>query len=602
MRTLVFLLSFILFLVGCNEANPVAEVRQNNPSVDSAEQLNKLFNAERRNNFELATTYAQNGLDLSLKIGYQKGIADGFQNMGFVHYYRNDLPEALAAYLSSLQLMELLNDSAGIAECSYVIGKIHRSHGNYEKALEYSFHALEIQQALENPGGTSSVLNGIGNIYVLKKEYDSALYYYSQRMKLERMRGDSGGVASVLTDIGNVQTAKGNLQLGLTYHELAIAKLEEMNPDSSNWYLLKFKSGVLIDMAQCYMKLGWFNDAIAAARESLALTAFTNARKEKRNVYKMLAAIYKEMDRHDVESEFLEKYIALNDSLLNEEGIKQIANADAKYEAEKKEKELAVLGIEKANLALEVQQSEERTKLIFIGIGIFILLGGISGWMFYNRNRIRQQQEQFRAVIEGEENERKRIAMELHDGLGQLLSAARLNVSGLEENVAKEDDETLKTSLSLIDDACQEVRSISHNLMPAALIRLGLVAALRELAAKISQSGQVKVIFDHQDFTLKLSNNEEIGLYRIIQEVVNNALKYAAANTITIKIKNLGGEAFAEIRDDGIGMNMDQADSSTGIGWKNIRSRVQLLEGKLDIHSAPGKGTSVEIRINSLLQ
>jgi signal transduction histidine kinase len=597
-----FFLVLLSILVGCRAPAPIEQPVTHDEFIDSATELNQLFISQRRNNLEQAMIYAQNELAISLPIGYRKGIAEGFQNTGFVHYYRNDLPEALDAYLMSLQHMEALKDSSGIAECSYVLGKIHREQGNYSKALEYSFRALEIRKAKKDVGGTSSVLNGIGNIYIAKKNYDSALIYFSQRMTLERMRGDSAGVASVYTDIGNVLTEKGNAEEGLASHLKALEKLEGMNKDSSVWYLLKFKSGVLIDLANSYLILQQYEPAISASKESLSLAVTTNARKEKRNAYKMLADIYRAMNNKQEEAVYLEYYVGLNDSLLNEESIKQVANADAKYESEKKKREIASLNEENALLDLERQRAEENKKMILIGVAAFLLLGGIIGWIVYSRNRLKQQQEQFRAVIEGEENERKRIAMELHDGLGQLLSAARLNVSGLEDNVAKEDDEVVRTSLSLIDDACQEVRSISHNLMPAALIRLGLVAALRELAAKTSQAGRVHVTVDHEKLAVKPANDEEIALYRIIQEVMNNALKHAAANTINVKLMSIGGEVIVTISDDGAGMNLQQIESSSGIGWKNIRSRVQLLQGKLDIRSAPGKGTTVEIRINCTLQ
>lgn len=602
MKKTAFFLAILSVLVACSDPAPVEKVVSQDQFIDSAKRLNQLFISERKNNLGQAAVYAQNELAISLPIGYEKGIAEGYQNTGFVHYYHNNFPEALDAYLAALKIVEALNDSTAIAECSYVLGKIHREQGNYSKALEYSFRALKIRKAQKDIGGTSSVLNGIGNIYSAKKNYDSALIYFSQRMTLERMRGDSAGVASAYTDIGNVLTEKGNPKEGLASHLKALEKLEGMNKDSSVWYLLKFKAGVLIDLANSYLILEQYEPAIRATKESLALSVTTNSRKEKRNAYKMLADIYRAMNNKQDEAAYLEDYVGLNDSLLSEETIKQVANADAKYESEKKKREIASLNEENALLDLQRQRAEENKKMILIGVTAFLVLGAIAGWIVYSRNRLRQQQEQFRAVIEGEEKERKRIAMELHDGLGQLLSAARLNVSGLEDSVAKEDDETLKTSLSLLDDACQEVRSISHNLMPAALIRLGLVAALRELAAKTAQAGRVNVTVDHEQLMVQPANDEEIALYRIIQEVMNNALKHASAKNITVKLSSIGGEVIATIVDDGAGMDLQEIENSTGIGWKNIRSRVQLLEGKLDIRSTPGKGTTVEIRINCTLQ
>ena len=595
LRYLLLLLPAFV-LVRCGDPAPAASDEPRDARIDSAVKYDSLFMREKKNDLDLASEYADKVLAYSTDAGYQQGIANGHAYTGFVQYYRGDYPKALETYMLALGEYEAIKDSAGLARTSYFIGKIHRMMHSYDEALRYAKRACELDQKLNRHTELSSDLNGLGNIYAGMGLYDSAFRYFAQRITLEEQYGDSAGVASALGDMAAAYTAKGDAAKGLEYHLKALKKLEPVKIDSSTWYLLKFKAGLLNDMAGDYFLLGDYGQSIKTAEEGLAIVKQINARKEKRLAYKTLAELHGLTGREDLQMQYMELYIALNDSLLNEEGQKRIAEAEVKYRVAQDRAKIAQLDADNAKMELEVQSEKDQKIMILIGSLAFAILVGAGGLLIYARNRMRYKEQQFRAMIEGEESERRRIAMELHDGLGQLLSSARLNVSGLEESVKKEDDAILKNSLSLIDDACTEVRSISHNLMPSALIKLGLVPALRELATKTSQSGKIAVTVSAEQFTAQLNNAEEIALYRIIQETVNNALKYSRAAGITITLRG-GTEVSAVVHDNGIGLPKESSGQGYGIGWRNIRSRVELLRGKLDVHSAPGDGTTVTITI-----
>lgn len=595
MRYLLPLL-FACCLVGCDEPAPVSEDEPRNPLIDSAEKYSQLFRSTRKTDLPSAALYAEYALSYSTKAEYKQGIADGYANMGYVEYYHGNYPGALEYYMSALSRYDTLRDSSGIANSCYFIGKIHRNMMNYEQALDYANRGLALHRNLQQPKETSSDLNGLGNIYAAMGKYDSALSFFQQRIVLEEQQGDSAGVASALADLAAAYTANGDAERGLQYHLAALKKLESAMGDSTEWYLKKFRAGVLNDMAGDYFLLGDYGLAIKTAEEGLAIAASVNARKEKRLAYTRLAELHGLTGREDLQMQYMEKYIALNDSLLNEEGQARIAEAEVKYHVAEQKAEIARLDADNSVMQLEVERKEAQNTFIIICAVAGAFLFAAVGLLIYARNRMRYKEQQFRAMIDGEEAERRRIAMELHDGLGQLLSSARLNVAGLEESVKKEDDAILKNSLSLIDEACTEVRTVSHNLMPSALIKLGLVPALRELAAKISQSGQIAVTVSAEQFSAKLNSAEETALYRIIQETVNNALKYSRAPKINISLSG-SQDVKAVVSDSGIGMPKESADSGYGIGWRNIRSRVELLRGLLDVKSAPGEGTTVSISI-----
>ncbi|HTL82578.1 MAG TPA: triple tyrosine motif-containing protein [Bacteroidia bacterium] len=216
------------------------------------------------------------------------------------------------------------------------------------------------------------------------------------------------------------------------------------------------------------------------------------------------------------------------------------------------------------------------------------------------RSRTRElelkQSARMNAIIETEEKERKRIAGELHDGLGQLLSTARLNVAGLEESPDERDRVLLKNSIQLLDQACEEVRTISHNMMPGALIRLGLISAVNELINKINDTEKLKIEYD-TDLEDRLPETMEIALYRIVQEVLNNMVRHAEAKNIVVKMKRSSNELLINISDDGKSFDVSKIAESKGLGWKNIHSRVELLGGTIRVESESGKGTSIFISI-----
>lgn len=202
------------------------------------------------------------------------------------------------------------------------------------------------------------------------------------------------------------------------------------------------------------------------------------------------------------------------------------------------------------------------------------------------------------AMIEGQDNERKRIARELHDSLGQNLSAAKMSLLSLDAQIKRSGleirNDLVGRMLDLINEAVEEVRNISHDLMPDLLEQFGIVSALDELSAK-SSSELVKITFEPVDMRGRLKANVETGLYRMSQELINNALRHSMAKNIHIQLINHGDSIVLSIEDDGIGFDMKLR--TKGIGLKNVESRTKLLNGSMDVESTPGEGTLVTVEI-----
>jgi signal transduction histidine kinase len=215
---------------------------------------------------------------------------------------------------------------------------------------------------------------------------------------------------------------------------------------------------------------------------------------------------------------------------------------------------------------------------------------------------LKQQELRSKAVIEAEEKERIRIARELHDGIGQQLSAAKLNISGLKAAIKTTDPAEvtmLQNALDLLDESVKEVRTVSHSMMPNALIKSGLVSAVREFIHKISTSGNLKMNLEIIGLKERMEAQVENILFRVLQEVVNNIIKHAKASEVSIQFIKHEKELTILVEDNGIGFDVGKELNVTdaGIGLKNIASRVAFLNGEVIFDSYPGKGTTVTIEI-----
>jgi signal transduction histidine kinase len=296
--------------------------------------------------------------------------------------------------------------------------------------------------------------------------------------------------------------------------------------------------------------------------------------------------------------------MAARDSALNEESNHNMAEMEARYESEKQALELEKKTLALHNADLEIEQKRS-TILMLISICLMLILIGLG---FYRFKRLKQQrrhdadllmQQELRnkAIIETEEKERVRIARELHDGIGQQLSAAKLNLSAFEQVVPPANKEAFQNLEKLMDDAVREVRTISHNMIPNALLRSGLVSAVRDFINRLAGSSALKIDLHIVGLDKRLDTHVETGLYRVIQECVSNIIKHAGASQVVIQLILHDNHLNLLIDDNGAGFDTRKINSFEGIGLRNITSRILYLNGTVDFDSTPGRGTTVIIDI-----
>jgi signal transduction histidine kinase len=310
----------------------------------------------------------------------------------------------------------------------------------------------------------------------------------------------------------------------------------------------------------------------------------------------------------DFQSAYLsqKKAHAFNDSLFNIERTKVIADLQTKYETEKKEQELA---LQRATVA---EQKAELEKNFAVIAALAVTLVLLSVIFFLVRNRFRRKQDLLkkehdlslrdgliRASIQSQEIERKRFAQDLHDGMGQLISSLRLSVArmGFEADT-KERVNIFSKSEKILNDMHQEIRSIAFNLMPQTLIQFGLIPALEEMAQRVSASGKIIVNVKGFDIPQRLAEVQEISLYRVIQEWVNNITKYSDATAVEVQLVGYESEITVIVEDNGNGFDTSVLAAGKGHGWRNIQSRLNLIRSTVEVDSRAGvKGTTMIIHL-----
>jgi two-component system NarL family sensor kinase len=336
----------------------------------------------------------------------------------------------------------------------------------------------------------------------------------------------------------------------------------------------------------------------------LAIATKDSLKDELKNIYTVLSYITARDGDFKTSLWAKQKYDSIQETLLNEQVIKSTTELEKKYESEKKDKQII---LQKAQL-----QKRRILNYVLIGSAAILLIISLLSYRNYKQKQILQQQRinelekekqltATEAVLKGEEQERTRLAKDLHDGLGGMLSGIKYSFQTMKGNLVMTPDnqQAFERSMDMLDSSIKEMRRVAHNMMPEALVKFGLDTALKDFCNDINQSGAIRVTY--QSIGLEnavIEHTNAITIYRIVQELINNTMKHAAAKSAIVQVSKTNALISITVEDDGKGFDPVILQGAKGIGWTNIQSRVEYLRGKLDVQSEPGKGTSVHIELN----
>jgi signal transduction histidine kinase len=357
-----------------------------------------------------------------------------------------------------------------------------------------------------------------------------------------------------------------------------------------------------------YRELGDLTKALHYLRKGLSLSKEIKHNENLRDAFGFMAQTFAARKMFDSAYHFQRLYDHLEDSIVNERSKRAIEQMMTSYTVEKKDREILALQQEK-----ELNEATLKQQRFFWNVvAVFMILSLLLLYLVYNRYRLKQknrfqtelnlqQNQMFHTIANFQDQERKRIAQDIHDSVGSILSTAKLKLSGIDAATLQLDTrqkEQYYSVIHLLDEAVSELRNISHNIMPAALSRLGLTAALQNLFDHLESASGLQVHFNVYGSSGRLEESTEIMIYRIVLELVNNVVKHAKAKTMTVQLIEYPDHINITVDDDGVGFNQDQAKRERkGIGLTNIISRIESVKGKIEIDSQERQGTSVLLDI-----
>lgn len=555
-------------------------------------------------NSDSARIQFEKALKLSKKYHFPDMEIKLLNNLGMYHWNKGLKTEALAFFHQCLELNQTLPDNKKMDESILHnnIGLIYQETGFYEKALGHHKKALTLRNAHPNLlGVVAHSLNNMGICYRNLKKYPESEKAYKEAMAMSKKHDNQIQYYESMSNLANLYSELNR------HNESLKLNLAILGESASVQLRNKFKMNVYAMISGNYIHLKRPVEGVRYADMALKILA------SEPDLYFYASPVYKNASlgyylSGDTQKglEYQQQYEKLIEQRFIEDHAGKLAEMETKYNTALKEKEILVLKQqhEEAELQLtrmELEQNKKNTLLYFITFFALLAIGGSVGWYRWKQFnfRLRSEQALQNAVFKSEQNERVRIARDLHDSIGQKLSLQKMMVSKLiSETDEKERDELIKTA-RLIDETITEVRTISHNLIPAEL-NLGLLKAIEDTVDRIRLAGKVGVELNLNAIQLKedeLPIEQQITVYRIVQEILNNLLKHAQATSILIELNRMKNQLFVSIKDNGIGFDTRKLVSEEGLGWKNIIARVKFLSGELNVQSHSNEGTIVKLII-----
>ncbi|AHM62679.1 histidine kinase [Flammeovirgaceae bacterium 311] len=542
--------------------------------------------------YKEALELALEQIELSKKID-KRELARGYNNAGYMYSNMGSLEAAVINFLKALELAEALGDVKSQMKYSNNLASVFGELRDAGKCFQYAEKSYGIALQLKDTFAISQSLNNMGASELLARRYKNATEYLLEVLKLGQLTGNLNQVLFAYENLGEAEMEQQHYQQALAYYQQGLQVLHYHPDPLHELYINK-------GLATTYMKMDLLEQALHYLGRGLVVGKSINASNELRLLYRIGSQMLEQLDNPELALEYHKKYQALNDSLMGAQTQQSIHRMEIEYQTTQKEKEIAQQKLLLAQNSLEI---EKKNNLIYLSlIAVIALLSGII--IFYMRYRDKQKTNAQRlhalrqegelkvlmAMIEGEEKERSRLARELHDGVGGILSATKMHLSVLQNEMdwAGHAQKFHHTS-SMLDAASREVRTIAHNLSPDMLIRYELDQALASFCKSVSNPA-LQVDFYYLGESIKLKSNFKLVLYRMVQELVNNIIKHAHASQALVQLSLHEHQLCLTVEDNGVGF---ETGEGKGIGLDNLRARVKDMHGELSIDSAPGKGTTV---------
>lgn len=551
-------------------------------------------------------------LDAARKAKDIPGLALNYMRLAdFESEINNNQVLAFDYYTRAIEYYRILNDVEMINKIKYIIGNRYTDAELYKEAINQYEELLDYYTTMSNQYMITHLYAKLADVYHLTGDIDKEYECLNQAIQNNiELRDTALMIDFMMRKVRNYRTlSEQDSALVMSFQAL---KLSDKLNDKSRL------SQSLYEIASINQAKGDFPKALKYYRDAENIIPIIPYSRARRDIYKELGAVYDSLGIYHRAYNYAMRYAYLNDSILNQDKVQAEYKMALRFETNEKKKDIANLEKEK-EYAAEKNKQQKRA-LYILSAGLAMLLALVYFIVRFYSQKIRTekiitlQEKELRtrkiqrleddvkmkgmqSMIAGQEMERERIAQDLHDSLGGLLSTIKLQFDSVQArngDIAKLPE--YKNANKLLDSAVEEVRSISRNLQPGALAELGLVPALKDLINNFDGDHYPDIDLQVYDVPKKIDNIVALSIFRVIQELLYNSIKHAKATEILIQINCEDDELVIQFEDDGIGFDMDNLKRK-GMGLENIKSRIDFMKGSISFDSAIDEGLSVLIRV-----
>jgi signal transduction histidine kinase len=537
------------------------------------------------------------------KDNYDFTTGNVYISLGLSYSMINDWENAQLNYQKAIRGNEKAKDSSGTAlaylNMAYIFSDVN-DWANAGVNLKRSANYLDVNS---NKYYQITIYASLSEAYSRLNRLDEAKAYLEKSDSLLHLFAEAGSRTFYFI-------AKGEYALSIkNYSEALAANLSSLEY-SRQWGDSAFVAKALENIGRTYQALGKYNEAVSCLTLSNGIAVKYNYMPQRKTTLKQLFQLYKDNDQPQKALAAANELFTISDSLAIVQNNNRRIIMDAVFESENQEKKITILEQETELQQLRLKQKSTFNYILIVSATTLLIISLLSYRNYKQKQKLQQlrineletekQLTASEAVLKGEEQERTRLAKDLHDGLGGLLSGIKFSLSNMKDNLIITPDNmaVFERSLDMIDTSIKELRRVAHNMMPEMLTKFGLDEALKEYCNTINATNLLSVKYQSMGMDIRIQKSSEIIIYRIIQELLNNIMKHAAATEAMVQLIKEEGRFSIIVEDNGKGFDIALPKDNKGAGLTSIRSRVDYLKGQLDIHSEAGKGTLVNIEFN----
>lgn len=568
---------------------------QDKKKIDS---INKLYIQGLNIPQDSIVSLFQKNLESADKVSYQLGMADAYSQLSLIYGYQGNYEESAKSSIEGIKIYEKLKKLDRVADYYAEMGYTMK-YRDLKKALYYMQKGKAVAEANNFENELKDIYNNYGVLKEINNELDSALFYYNKGLKIKLKLNDTIGVPYSWSNMAGVYGLQEDFQKSREYFNKSLQQ-RLVWADS-------------LGIAENYTQLGevfmaekkWQN-AIPLMHKSLTISEVKKYQNLTQYNYKMLSDIFKKMNNADSALFYFEAYSAVKDSVHSLKVQQNIAALNIEYETEKNQNEILQ---QRAQLAEKDLQVRRKNTFIFGSLGLALILG-LLGYLFYNQQKLKNRQLQKEgelkialAKIETQnklQEQRLRISRDLHDNIGAQLTFIISSIDNLKfgfTDISKKLGDKLTTISNFTSQTIYELRDTIWAMNKENITFEDLqirIANFIEHAKNASEKTEFSFSIDPEvDKKHIFGSVEGMNIYRIIQEAVNNALKYADAAEITVNISEDEDEYHISIEDNGNGFDKNTVE--LGNGLNNMKKRAGEINGRLIVKSNLGRGTTIKL-------